>query len=81
MYVCILHINNTKKRTHTESFMDGWFWTSAMSLQVFKEKKNKPKAEERRQIQATRQREREREREREGNTKQTNKESLPQERK
>jgi hypothetical protein len=75
MYVCILHINNTKKRTHTESFMDGWFWTSAMSLQVCKEKKNKPKAEERRQIQATR------ERERESNTKQIKKASLPQERK
>ncbi len=39
MYVCILHINNTKNRTHTEPFMDGWFWTSAMSLQVFQEKK------------------------------------------
>jgi hypothetical protein len=76
MYVCILHINNTKNRTHTESFMDGWFWTSAMSLQVFQEKKQ-TKGRRRRQIQATRHRETERE----GNTKQTNKESLPQERK
>jgi hypothetical protein len=39
----------------------------------YSREKKKPKAEERRQIQATR--------ERESNTKQTNKESLPQERK
>jgi hypothetical protein len=80
MYVCTLHINNTKKRTHTESFMDGWFWTSAMSLQVFKEKKTnqrQKKGDKSRQPDT----ERDTEREREGNTKQTNKESLPQERK
>jgi hypothetical protein len=77
MYVCILHINNTKKRTHTESFMDGWFWTSAMSLQVFQEKKQTKG----RRKETNPGNQREREREREGNTKQTNKESLPQERK